>query len=117
MKLWHAGTGKPLGLLSLDESLLGETFSNLAFSPDGQRLAAVMDRDGTVKVWCVPLEFMDIGNPDAPSALDALIALKMSAKLLTAEPRYDVDLVDGVTSVDAVIIAKRRLAELSKEKR
>jgi hypothetical protein len=53
-------------------------------------------------------------GPAAPVALDALLALKMSVKLIPVDMNYDVDHVDGVTSRDAVIIAQRRLAQLAK---
>jgi WD40 repeat protein len=129
VKLWNAATGQPLALLTPDNGKPDDNVSNLAFSADGKYLAGIVDRDNTVKVWCLPQDISTgkpasekpdsnkpaSGNPDAPVALDALLALKMSVKLIPVDTNYDVDHVDGVTSRDAVIIAQRRLAELAKK--
>src|SRR5207245_467827 len=46
-KVWDSQTGQQLLTLKAHMSYVG----NVAFSPDGKRLASASSRDGTVKMW------------------------------------------------------------------
>jgi WD40 repeat protein len=49
VELWQLATGKRIGLLDqIDQPIYG-----LAFSPEGQRLAATL-HDGAIRIWNAP---------------------------------------------------------------
>ena len=106
-KLWDAASGKLLFKFEPPEDTLAastlpprgrmlDTYSALAFSPDGQRVAAGAVY-GTARVWDVNTGRPVVGIANRPGNTDAMVFSPDSSKLLTATEDRAIRIWDAVS--------------------